>query len=186
MRDALASVYSPDDGVPPPLAQLVVDVAAFHLVERPREAGGDNAGPWVRLYMLGQDAGIGGGESFPWCAGFACFIVQHACRDLGIALPFPRQALVANLVKDAKSDGRFIDGDAMGAGAEQAAKVPLGGLFVRRGGPNGWNHTGIVTSATGDGFRTIEGNTNDEGVREGFEVVARTRSYGPYDFIRLT
>jgi hypothetical protein len=32
-------------------------------------------------------------------------------------------------------------------------------------------------------FETIEGNTNDEGSREGYEVCHRVRGYGSKDFI---
>ncbi|MGH8565940.1 MAG: hypothetical protein ACREXW_18380 [Gammaproteobacteria bacterium] len=33
--------------------------------------------------------------------------------------------------------------------------------------------------------RTIEGNTNDDGSREGYEVCARTRDYNEMDFIKI-
>jgi hypothetical protein len=36
-----------------------------------------------------------------------------------------------------------------------------------------------------EGFKTIEGNTNDEGVSNGFEVCMRSRSYKDKDFILL-
>jgi outer membrane protein OmpA-like peptidoglycan-associated protein len=42
-----------------------------------------------------------------------------------------------------------------------------------------------VVSATAESFQTIEGNTNDSGSREGFEVLGRTRGYAMKDFVRL-
>jgi peptidoglycan hydrolase-like protein with peptidoglycan-binding domain len=39
--------------------------------------------------------------------------------------------------------------------------------------------------AAAETFRTIEGNTNDDGVREGYEVCARTRNYKKRDFVAL-
>lgn len=39
----------------------------------------------------------------------------------------------------------------------------------------GLGHTGIVESVDGEKIKTIEGNTNDTGSREGFEVCRRTR-----------
>ena len=39
-----------------------------------------------------------------------------------------------------------------------------------------WTHTGIVTKVEGKMVHTIEGNTNDEGSREGFEVCQRIRN----------
>ena len=40
-----------------------------------------------------------------------------------------------------------------------------------------WVHTGIVIGVDGDLIHTIEGNTNDEGSREGFEVCLRRRNF---------
>ena len=44
-------------------------------------------------------------------------------------------------------------------------------------------HTGIVVQAGPDTFKTIEGNTNDDGSAEGYEVCARVRGYTGIDFI---
>ena len=46
-------------------------------------------------------------------------------------------------------------------------------LFLKRHVANDWTRTGTVGSATGDIYETIEGNNNDEGSREGYEVCAR-------------
>ena len=40
---------------------------------------------------------------------------------------------------------------------------------------NGLGHTGIIESIKEDILYTIEGNTNDTGSREGYEVCRRTR-----------
>jgi hypothetical protein len=48
-----------------------------------------------------------------------------------------------------------------------------------------WTHTGIVIEVGSDSFKAIEGNTNDDGVRNGFEVCKRSRSYKNKDFILL-
>ncbi len=42
---------------------------------------------------------------------------------------------------------------------------------------------GIVLRAAEEVFETIEGNTNDEGSREGYEVCQRVRGYPGKDFI---
>jgi hypothetical protein len=44
-------------------------------------------------------------------------------------------------------------------------------------------HTGIVLKAAQNVFLTIEGNTNDDGGREGYEVCRRIRGYEAKDFI---
>src|SRR5437899_2976545 len=46
--------------------------------------GRSPAGGGVRLYMEGRE-----GEEWPWCAGFACFVLGQACRTLDVDPPFP-------------------------------------------------------------------------------------------------
>jgi lysozyme family protein len=188
MRRALASAAEPSAIVRTSLEEAVLDVGAAHIAESPCEAGGNNRGPWVRLYMEGGESAPNR-DDFAWCAGFACFLVQQAARELGADMPIRRRTLVAHLVADAKSDGRFVDGDAIGQGADRAVRVPVGGFFVRRGGPNGWDHTGIVTAVDEETFTTIEGNTTGGptgGGRDGGIAKRSTRSFGKYDFVRLT
>ena len=48
-----------------------------------------------------------------------------------------------------------------------------------------YRHTGIIVSAGPTSMATIEGNTNDDGSADGYEVCARTRAYGDMDFIVL-
>ena len=52
-----------------------------------------------------------------------------------------------------------------------------GSLFLIRGHKNSWNHTGIVIKAEAGRIHTIEGNTNDEKSRNGFELVTLDRNY---------
>ena len=55
------------------LGALVVAYARQHLKQHPIEIGGENAGPWVRLYMDGNE-----GPPWPWCAGFVTFVLRQA------------------------------------------------------------------------------------------------------------
>ncbi len=182
LRDALDSEAEIGPGARPSLADQTIVVAQTHLAQGPRELGGNNRGPWVRLYMDGEESGDG--VSHAWCAGFVCMIVAQAARDLGLELPFARRILVADLARDAKAEGRFVDGARIGEGAERAARTPVGGLFMRRGG-RGWDHAGLVI-AVGDGvFSTIEGNTTGQD-RDGDRVKRSRHAYEGYDFIRLT
>ena len=48
-----------------------------------------------------------------------------------------------------------------------------------------WTHTGFAHGPSAEVFSTIEGNTNDDGSNNGYEVCARTRSLPKKDFIRL-
>lgn len=62
-------------------------------------------------------------------------------------------------------------------------QIPPGSLFLVRRTATDWTHVGIVTAAHELHFETLEGNTNDDGSHEGYEVCARARGYGGKDFI---
>jgi len=74
MQAALAPLAVPAGG----LEDAAVAVAGQHLAPHPREVGGGNSGPWVRFPMNGRH-----GKAWPWCAGFACFILRQACDPPG-------------------------------------------------------------------------------------------------------
>lgn len=47
--------------------------AIAHLAQHPLEVGGQNRGPWVRVYMKGFE-----GRGFPWCAGSVSLILKKS------------------------------------------------------------------------------------------------------------
>lgn len=153
-------------------------VAAYaqkHLSKSPEEIGGQNAGPWVRAYMKGHD-----GEPFAWCAGFIQFIMHQAAETLNIKMPIKGDWLCTNFAKQAKTKGLFQSG----ASVDKTQIIP-GSLFVaKKATGSGYSHIGLVTHASGQGFETIEGNTNLSGGREGYKIAAQSRGYSDkYDFI---
>lgn len=152
------------------LGELVVAYARQHLAQHPQEVSGQNAGPWVRLYMAGNE-----GEQWAWCAGFACFCLKQACDTLNRPLPFKSTFSCDSLAAFAKEKGLFVGIDSISPGS----------FFLVRRTDTDWTHTGIVTEINGDLIKTIEGNTNDEGSREGFEVCARTRGIKKMDFVKI-
>lgn len=158
------------------LGELVADYAQQHLQQNPREIGGQNKGPWVRLYMDGNE-----GTEWAWCAGFACFSLKQASTTLGTSLPITPSFSCDALAASAKSKNKFLS---QPSGAS-LGRVTTGSFFLVRKTSTDWVHTGIVTRAEGEVMRTIEGNTNDDGSREGYEVCARTRGYSNMDFITI-
>ena len=159
------------------LGRLVVAYAKRHLREHPREIGGTNAGPWVRLYMDGLE-----GPAAPWCAGFACFVLKQATESAGVDMPIVKSFGVDQLAFSARDRDRFIEGSV----AANRRKVKPGALFLSaKDNPNDWSHVGIFVSGSAEAFTSIEGNTNDEGSFEGFEVCTRTRGWDKKDFIRI-
>jgi hypothetical protein len=151
----------------------VVEYAQAHLLAHPREVGGSNRGPWVRLYMRGNE-----GTEFPWCAGFVTFLIDQAAQSLNVDKPIKGSSSCDALAAQGDDSGLFLE--------ENVATpeiIPPGTIFLVRRVVGDWTHTGIVTEAYDGGFDTIEGNTNDSGDREGFEVCARMRTFAGKDFI---
>lgn len=157
------------------LGRLVVAYARQHLVQHPQEVGGENRGPWVRLYTQGQE-----GKDSPWCAGFATFILEQACLAGGVASPLPRTLACDDM--QARAGDRFLSQPK----PSQRKRITPGSFFLRPNPPGAkprYAHTGIVVQAEADTFKSIEGNTNDEGSAEGFEVCARVHGYRGLDFV---
>ena len=155
---------------------MAVTYAEQHLRQSPLEIGGQNRGPWVRLYMDGNE-----GPDWPWCAGFASYILRQAAETLEVQLPIKTSVSCDVLAEQAKRKKIFLPE----AKAVKIKPVTPGSLFLVRRTTNDWVHTGIVVTADEDTLLTIEGNTNDEGSREGYEVCRRTRGYAGKDFIIL-
>jgi hypothetical protein len=172
MKAALA----PIDAAGRSLGELTVAYARQHLAQHPREVGGQNRGPWVRLYMKGNE-----GEPWAWCAGFACYCLKQAATTAGKPMPIEASFSCDSLAASAKSKNHFLREPF----AADRSRIGPGSLFLNRRSTNDWTHTGIVVHAEADVFRTIEGNTNDDGSREGYEVCARTRGYGSKDFVLI-
>lgn len=162
------------------LGELVVAYAARHLQQHPREIGGENKGPWVRLYMGGKQ-----GKAYPWCAGFVSFILRQAADTLGTKPPFASTFSCDVLAELGKKTQRFVAEKDMASGQTPRRDMTVGSLFLVRKKPGDWTHTGIVLAFHDDYIETIEGNTNDSGSREGYEVCQRMRGYLKKDFIRV-
>jgi hypothetical protein len=158
------------------LGALTVACARQHLAQSPREVGGENMGPWVRLYMKGNE-----GTEWAWCAGFVGYLLRQAGRALGAAVPLPYTFSCDSLASAARDAGLFLDGRK----GVSPGQITAGSLFLVRRTPLDWVHTGLVLSAGPTAFDTIEGNTNDSGDREGYEVCRRTRGYDGKDFILI-
>tara|TARA_X000001388_G_scaffold20926_3_gene13869 strand:- start:2100 stop:2870 length:771 start_codon:yes stop_codon:yes gene_type:complete len=160
--------------------EAVVEYARQHLIEHPREVGGQNRGPWVRLYCEGND-----GDPWAWCAGFVSYILTQATNHHGVECPIKYTLSCDQMAKDAMESDRLIRWASKETdGVHPSVVVKPGDVFLVYKGNNDWTHTGIITSVSTTSIQTIEGNTNDEGSREGYEVCARTRSYDKLDFIR--
>lgn len=159
------------------IREMVSLYAQQHLAVHPREIGGQNRGPWVRLYMQGKE-----GTQWPWCAGFVSYILQQACGSLGLSVPLKYTFSCYLMAREAQEKLIFLAEKKL----DTVPKKQLNGsIFLVKKGSGQWSHTGIVLLAERDYFTTIEGNTNDDGSPEGYEVCQRTRGYQGKDFILL-
>jgi hypothetical protein len=146
-------------------------LAGQHLAQAPREVGGDNRGPWVRAYCHGRD-----GKDYRWCAGFVSTLIAQAAQVCKVASPLPFTLGCDELADAARSRGKLTPDPKQSA---------AGDVFICMSGEDAF-HTGIQTSPGVDSFQTIEGNSNDAGSANGYEVCARFRAHRNVRFIRLS
>lgn len=154
----------------------VTSLAKQHLAVRPVELGGDNCGPWVRMYMGGED-----GVTNLWCAGFVSFILRQAAAELGRPIPIRGSRGCDKLYKQAKAAELLVTEANLEAGANWS---DLGSvyIFLSRKSPGNWDHTGFGFGGSVEAFDTIEGNGTSTGGHS-YEVCSRSRSGVNRDFI---
>jgi hypothetical protein len=165
MRNAFSRI---DD--PLSLNDLIVAYAMQHLKSSPREFN-QNEGTWVRAYMDGHE-----GKNYPWCMGFVQTIIDQATYTLGETLNdfIPKSYSCDVVGNHGLKNKLLIRNEAL---RNNISLVKPGDVFLNVKSKLDWTHTGIITGIKGDWFETIEGNTNDEGSREGYEVCRRKRNF---------
>jgi hypothetical protein len=162
------------------MPSVLLKVARQHVAQHPMEVGGDNCGPWVRLYMRGNE-----GRNWFWCAGFVTFLLRQASQSLGQAMPVPGSESCDSLAYQAQERGLFVSGKDLAAGRARWSDLGSVSVFLVRKSATDWVHCGLAFNGSGEVFSTVEGNTNDDGSRNGYEACMRTRSIQGKDFIRL-
>ncbi len=162
------------------LPQMIVAYAEQHWKQHPREIGGQNMGPWVRLYMKGNE-----GKYWPWCAGFVSTVVAQAAASCGLQMPITPTFSCDVLALDARKRRLLFTEEQLGADPVSSAAF-AGSIFVRKRTTQDWDHAGLVVAVNADHMVTIEGNTNDAGDREGYEVCRRRRDLKGKDYIKLS
>jgi uncharacterized protein (TIGR02594 family) len=122
------------------------------------EHGGDNKGVKVGEYL----SSVGLPQGYAWCQSFVYWCFKKASANLSAANPVPKTAGVLKHWNEVKY-------------GKKVSVPQVGDLFVMDFG-KGMGHIGFVSSVdlVKRTFETIEGNSNDEGSREGYEVAHRT------------
>jgi hypothetical protein len=115
---------------------------------------GSNSGPEVKAYL----ASVGINTPAPWCMAFVYWCVSRACESMGKKNPLLKSGHVLSVYNHAKKKGLV-----------KSAPQP-GDIFIMDFG-GGKGHTGFCDDILKSfRFNTAEGNSNDEGSREGHEV----------------
>lgn len=118
-----------------------------------------NAGPAVESYLKS----VGLGKGYAWCMAFVYWSVKEAAKQLQTNSPLIKTAGVLRQWNEITPKMKVTN------------SPKSGDIFIMDYG-KGQGHTGFVVEVRADGtLKTIEGNTNDEGSREGYEVAYRIR-----------
>lgn len=144
---------------------LKIANSQLHVRENPRNS---NRGREVDAYLkaAGLDAHRG---DYAWCMAFVYWVFEEACKNLGRSNPMLKTAGVLHQWN--KTEYRkFKTKDVV----DNPSLIKPGFVFIRNYG-KGMGHTGIVTSVSGGYIHTIEGNSNNNGSREGIGVFELTR-----------
>ncbi|WP_025143059.1 CHAP domain-containing protein [Pedobacter jeongneungensis] len=119
---------------------------------------GSNGGKQVEVYLKA----VGLGKGYAWCMAFVYWCVLQACTAKGLKMQLKRTGGV---------NDQYIACKSLAVNTPQA-----GDIFIMLN-PNGTGHTGFIEKVLGNGIvQTIEGNTNADGSREGYQVARRTRN----------
>lgn len=149
------------------LAERVLAVANSQIGVREQPLG-SNRGPEVDEYQ--RRVGLDPAGRHPWCAAFLYWCFDEAAKDLSVPNVVPKTAGVLRMWRRGINHASVV----LKATNVSRNKVKPGMVFFLDFG-RGRGHIGIVSAVEGNRIRTIEGNTNGGGTREGIGVFARTR-----------
>lgn len=155
--------------MPAKLPSVLVRLAAGEVgvKEQPK---GSNCGPRVNQYKAAT--WLPPEKAWAWCAAFICWLVREAMRECAVpetrTFHRPQTAGAWDLLNWSEAQ----DLSTLTKRNPKASDVAPGDIMVLRA-----SHVCLaVSECDKDGYlRTIEGNTNDDGSREGYEVARRRR-----------
>ena len=147
------------------LALLALQTAIGQLgqSEQPK---GSNKGEMVNQYLKAVNLNPG----YPWCQAFVFWCYEQAAKKLGAANPVFKTAGALACWNGTAVNFKVLPADAM----RHPGTIKPGAQFILDYG-HGKGHTGIIESIEGNILRTIEGNSDNDGSRNGWEVVRHTR-----------
>jgi len=154
---------------PSALAKAAIEFALTQVgvMENPL---GSNRGPEVDAYLkaVGLNPSTG---SFAWCVAFTHFCYKKAAEKLGVQNPHIKTAGVLDHWSKAGTKSKVVRVTNAKAVADPGLVKP-GSLFIIDLG-QGLGHSGMVIEVANGRLVTIEGNTDDNGSRNGVGVFRR-------------
>lgn len=131
---------------------------------------GSNRGPEVDQYLDSVSSSLRGQ---PWCMAFVYWCYGQAATQAGSVNPMPKSASVLRSWEMARDMTGPRIATAREVAGDPSLVVPGMIFYIDTGGRTG--HTGFVADVVGSTLVTIEGNTNDDGSREGIGVFTRSK-----------
>lgn len=143
-----------------PLAEKALSIAISQVGQMEKPIG-SNWGEPVKSYLASVNI------NFPaaWCYAFVYWCFDQAAQQLGIPNPLPKTGSVLHAWETADQQHKFTD------------DPQSGDIFIMDLG-KGLGHAGLTKLVTNNhNLSTVEGNTNDTGSREGYEVCGDKTRY---------
>lgn len=134
---------------------LEIAITQIGVQENPKH---DNTGTMVNEYL--KSVGLNPGYS--WCMALMYWCFKEAANKMGLVSMMAKTGGVLDQWNKRKVQYGVIS-------------PKPGDIFIMDFG-KGLGHTGIVEKVEGNTIHTIEGNSNDEGSRDGYEVCRRKRT----------
>lgn len=142
----------------------ILEVAGKELGQRESSA---NWSPRIKQYLAAAKVKT----PAPWCAAYVNWVLQELFGAESLLEQVPLQAYVQSYYDFAKKNDLLV----------KAVDVKPGDLFLLWfPSLNRYGHIGIVKEMNfkKGRYQTLEGNSNDEGSREGYEVCSNSRIVG--------
>lgn len=140
------------------IVDTALTIARAELAKKVQEVPkGSNWGDEVKKYLIS----VGINFPAPWCMAFVYWVFNQSAKEMSVTNPLIKTGGVLRQWNEVPK--------------KYKKKDPVRGCIFIMDYGKGLGHTGIVEKVEGDYIHTIEGNTNDEGSREGYEVCRRKR-----------
>ncbi len=161
--------------------QLLAAIAATQLGAS-EDPVGSNRGEALRRYFAAdnydpREEGAKSDDGYPWCACFVSWCVQELCRQLaakGHRFPPPWTMPATAAAYGLESWGRRAGCQVLVLDDQPQHRPQVGDLVTYT-----FSHCGIVHTVQhlSPYFGAVEGNTNRDGARDGYEVALKARVF---------